>query len=397
MYDFAIVGGGIIGASVAWQLKQRLPDATVVLIEKEPALAAHQSSHNSGVIHAGVYYQPGSLKAEFCRTGNRRTKEFCQEHGIAFEQPGKLLVATTESELPRMQALYERAQVNQIGIEQVDEQALRHREPNIAGVGALFVPSSGIVNFADIARHMARLFQRLGGEVKLGCHVHSVQETPDGVQVHVGYGSLQARHLIACAGLFADRMARAAGISVDFQLVPFRGEYFALRPALNGLVSHLIYPIPDPGLPFLGVHLTRMIDGGITVGPNAVLALAREGYSKSVLDGKDLIEMAGFGGFWRLLAGNVGVGLRELRNSWWRRGYLQEVRKYCPQLTLTDLVPFSAGVRAQTVSTQGELLHDFLIIETENSLHLCNAPSPAATAAIPIGRYIVERALEQAG
>ncbi len=397
MYDFAIIGGGIIGASVAWQLKQRLPDANIVLIEKEPLLAEHQSKHNSGVIHAGVYYEPGSLKAEFCRTGNRSTKEFCREHGIKFEEPGKLLVATNEIQIEHMQALYERAQANQIEIERVDQTELKQREPNIVGLEALFVPSSGIVNFAEIAHRMARLFQGLGGQVKLGCRVLRVDEASDGVTIHVSHGSLRARRLIACAGLFADRMALAAGAKADFRLIPFRGEFFQLRPELNRLIKHLIYPIPEPGLPFLGVHLTRTIDGGITVGPNAVLAFAREGYSKTAIDYRDLMEMAAFGGFWRMLKGNLRVGMRELRNSWSQHAYLQEVRQYCPQLTLNDLRPHASGVRAQAVSREGELLHDFLFIETENSLHLCNAPSPAATAALPIGRHIVERALRQAG
>ena len=351
MYDFIIIGGGILGMSTAMQLQRTYPDSRMLLLEKEAAPARHQTGHNSGVIHAGVYYTPGSLKAKFCLAGNRATKAFCDQHGIAYEVPGKLLVATNDLEMQRMQALWERTAANGIEREWLNAEQLREREPNIQGLGGIFVPSSGIVNYAEVTAAMAREFINAGGEIRYGASVTALQERQQEVRVQTSAGDFACRFLLTCAGLMADRVVRMLGIDAGFSICPFRGEYFRLPASHNQIVNHLIYPIPDPSMPFLGVHLTRMIDGSVTVGPNAVLAF--------------------------------------------KRGYLQQVRKYCPSIQLSDLQPHPAGVRAQAVSDAGQLIDDFLFRHSRRSLHVCNAPSPAATSALPIGAHIVAQLGQQ--
>ena len=391
MYDYIIVGGGIIGASTAWQLQQREPDKKILLIEKEQQLACHQTGHNSGVIHAGVYYQPGSLKAKFCKKGVVETINFCRQQGIPYEQCGKLLVATNHVELERMYALFERCQENEIVSELLDKEQLAEREPAITGSGAIFVPDTGIVDYKKVCRAMAQCFQEAGGELALGTSVRDIEENDHNVSLTTSNGVYTTRYLLVCAGLMADRLARLHGIDVGFRIIPFRGEYYRLAPRLNGLLRHLIYPIPEPRLPFLGVHLTRMIDGSITVGPNAVLGWKREGYGKINLNLRDTGDMLLFPGFWKVLAANFSSGLREMKNSLWKRGYLKLAQKYCPQLKPQDLSAHPAGIRAQAVLPDGTLVHDFLFAESPRSLHVCNAPSPAATSAIPIGDYICDR------
>jgi L-2-hydroxyglutarate oxidase len=385
-----VVGGGIVGASTAWQLLRRHPNRKILLLDKEAAPAQHQTARNSGVIHAGVYYTPGSLKARFCREGLEATIAFCRENAIAFEQCGKLLVATDAREDERMVALYHRCRENGIDVELLDAGELRRREPRIRGTGAIFVRSTGIVNYAEVAEAMVRRFRALGGEVRLATELRSLRERHDGIVLETGKGTVGARFLVACAGLMADRVARMAGIAIDFRIVPYRGEYYRLPPARSDIVRHLVYPIPDPQLPFLGVHLTRMIDGSVTVGPNAVQGWKREGYGPVNFSLRDTREMLAFPGFWRALSAHLGAGLGELRDSWWKRGYLRRVQKYCPEIRLSDLQPYPAGVRAQAVLRDGALVHDFLFAESPRSLHVCNAPSPAATSAIPIGGYICD-------
>jgi L-2-hydroxyglutarate oxidase len=393
-YDYLIVGGGIVGISAAWQLLQRYPNKRILVLEKESQYAGHQTGHNSGVIHAGVYYQPGSLKADFCRRGNEATIKFCLEHDIPYEQCGKLLVATNQNEYYLMEKLFERAKENQIEVEWLDRKQLKKREPNISGLGAFFVPQTGIVNYRKITNKMAELFKARGGEVRLGCEVLGLDEKSDGVRVRTYLAEFQTRYLIACSGLMADRLVKMLGIQPDFQIIPFRGEYFQLPPHKNNIINHLIYPIPDPEMPFLGVHLTRMIDGTVTVGPNAVLGFKREGYRKTDVSFRDLKEMATFSGFWKVMQQNLKAGLSEFKNSIFKGVYLELVRKYCPQVTLSDLTPYPAGVRAQAVAKDGTLIHDFLFVDTQRTFHVCNAPSPAATSAIPIGAHIVERVEE---
>lgn len=391
MYDFIIIGGGILGMSTAMQLIRAYPGQRMLLVEKEEGPARHQTGHNSGVIHAGVYYTPGSHKARFCLEGNRATKAFCDEKGIRYEECGKLLVATNDTEMQRMQALWERTEANGLERSWLNADELREREPNITGLGGIFVPSSGIVDYAQVAAAMGREFEAAGGEIRYATAVTGIEERRSEVVVKSRQGEFSTRHLISCSGLMADRVVRMLGLDPGFTICPFRGEYYLLPPEHNRIVNHLIYPIPDPSMPFLGVHLTRMIDGTVTVGPNAVLAWKREGYRKSDISLKDTASMLTNPGILKVLKSNLRPGLVELKNSLFKKGYLEEVRKYCPSLTADDLQPYPAGVRAQAVSKSGKLVDDFLFVNTRRTVNVCNAPSPAATSAIPIGAHIVEK------
>ncbi|MBF4210063.1 L-2-hydroxyglutarate oxidase [Pseudomonas donghuensis] len=391
IYDYCIIGGGIVGLATAMALLERQPGASLLILEKESSLAKHQTGHNSGVIHAGIYYAPGSLKADLCKRGAQATKDFCTEHQIKFEVCGKLLVASTPLEVERMHALYQRSQQNGLKVEQLDAKELQRREPNIIGLGGLFLDTTGIVDYTQVCEAMARVIQRFGGEVQLQTTVRAIVETADKVTISSDDKVWSARQLVACAGLQSDRLATLAGVKIDHQIIPFRGEYFRLPAAKNDIVNHLIYPIPDPELPFLGVHLTRMIDGSVTVGPNAVLGLGRENYRKFSVNWRDVAEYARFPGFWKTLWNNLGSGTAEMKNSLFKSGYLEQCRKYCPSLNVEDLLPYEAGIRAQAVMRDGTLVHDFLFAETPRMVHVCNAPSPAATSAIPIGQMIAER------
>lgn len=391
MYDFCVIGGGIVGVATAARILEERPGSTLLLLEKADQLALHQTGHNSGVIHSGIYYQPGSLKAELCRRGAQATKDFAAAHDIPVDVCGKLLVATDSVELERMNALYERSKINQLDVEVIDGPELRRREPHVTGVGALVVPSTGIVDYRRITEVLADQVRAKGGTVLLGVEVDDIAENSERVQVSGPAGSWTARSLVVCAGLQADRMAKLAGIDIDFRIVPFRGEYYQLPPHRSNLVQQLIYPIPDPELPFLGVHLSPTIDGDLTVGPNAVLGLSREGYKKFSLRGKDVRDIASYPGFYKVARANVRTGAKEVRNSLFKRGYLAECRKYCPELTLADLLPKEAGIRAQAVLRDGTLVHDFMIETTPRSVHVLNAPSPAATSALPIAETIVEK------
>ncbi|NOH24329.1 L-2-hydroxyglutarate oxidase [Vibrio europaeus] len=400
-YDYIVIGGGIVGVSTAWQLQNRYPDKSILLLEKEQQLSSHQTGHNSGVIHAGVYYAPGSLKAEFCKAGVAATIDFCQKHDIKVENCGKLLVATSPIEVERMQALYTRCQQNGIEVELIDQQELKRREPNIVGLGAIVVSATSIVDYRQVTEAMAQEFRQSGGQVRLGTPVGNLQEYSDRVEVSVvsdGQAQLlRGQFLVVCSGLMADRMTKMMGLQTDFQIIPYRGEYYRLAPKYNQIVNHLIYPIPDPDLPFLGVHLTRMIDGSVTVGPNAVQGWKREGYSRINFSFRDVCEMLSFSGFWKVTAKHLKTGLIETKNSWWKAGYLKLVNKYCPKIQVDDLEPYPAGIRAQAVLKDGTLVHDFLFAESPRSLHVCNAPSPAATSSIPIGSYICDKIASKQG
>lgn len=374
--------------STAWHLKKRYRDKKLLLLEKESGLAQHQTGHNSGVLHAGVYYEPGSLKARFCKEGAAASYAFCRQNNIPCQQTGKLLVATSEKERLRLDALFERCLENGLSPEKISPAHLRELEPEIIGKGAILVRETGIVDFAGICREMAQQFRLMGGEIQLGTQVTGIAESPDRVRIQTGKESLNADRLVVCGGLMADRLAAMQGLAKDFRIIPFRGEYFRLCSQKSDVIAHLIYPIPDPALPFLGVHLTKMIDGTVTVGPNAVQGWKREGYGKFNFNFRDSFETLSFPGFWKLSSRHLGRGLREYRNSMWKRGYLEQVRKYCPGITLQDLEPYPAGIRAQAVLRDGTMVDDFLFKETARTLHVCNAPSPAATSAIPIGKYI---------
>ncbi|MEH6910245.1 MAG: L-2-hydroxyglutarate oxidase [Oceanicoccus sp.] len=387
-YDYVIVGGGIVGISTAYQLKQRQPSSSVLIIEKEAHLAGHQTGHNSGVIHAGVYYEPGSLKADFCKRGALATMEFCRKYNIQYRQPGKLLIATNPLELQRMAGLKQRCKDNGITAQSLQAGQLSELEPNIVGLGALHIDQSGIVDYPQMTKVMAEQFQLNGGNLLLRTELLNAIERPDAIELSTSQGTIHAQQLICCAGLMADRITQMLDIKIDFAIVPFRGEYYQLHHRHQNIVKHLIYPIPDPDLPFLGVHLTPMIDGTITAGPNAVLGWKREGYNSVNFSAKDSFELLTFPGFWHLGRRHLASGLREYKNSLYKPGYLKLLRKYCPRLTIDDLTPYPAGVRAQAVMNDGRLVHDFLFAESKRSLHVCNAPSPAATSAIPIGQYI---------
>lgn len=390
-YDICVIGGGIVGLASALKLTKACPGAGLILFEKEESTGLHQTGHNSGVIHSGIYYAPGSFKAELCRKGVEETTGFCKAHNIPYVNCGKLLVAANEAELLRMDQLFARAQANNVEAERLDAAELKRREPNIAGAGAIFVPSTGIVDYKQICRAMADDLRRHGAEIVTKAEVTDIAETADHVTVRAGAREIKARYLVVCGGLQSDRLAQMAGIETDFQIVPFRGEYYQLPPSKSSIVSSLIYPVPDPALPFLGIHLTRMIDGSITVGPNAVLGWSREGYPKFSFSLRDTASFLRFPGFWRVMRTHWKSGIVEMRNSLFKSRYLEECRKYCPSLQLSDLLPYDAGIRAQAVLRDGTLVHDFLFKETPRMLHVCNAPSPAATAALPIGSMIAGR------
>lgn len=396
IHDFCVIGGGIVGLATAMSILEKRPDASLVLLEKETSFGFHQTGHNSGVIHAGIYYEPGSLKARLCRAGLAATKAFCDEHGIRYETTGKLIVATSDMEQKRIDALFDRATANGLTLQRIGAAELRELEPAITGVGALLSPETAIVDFRQVAARMADIIRAKGAVIETGTAVDAIRESGEAVEIGAGDRRWQARKLVVCAGAQADRMARLAGLGIDFRIVPFRGEYYQLPAARNDIIKHLIYPAPDPALPFLGIHLTRMIDGSVTVGPNAVIGFAREGYPKFSFRLGDTLDFATFPGFWKLVAKNRKSAVQELWNSAWKRGYLEECRKYCPSLELADLQPYRAGIRAQAVSADGKAMHDFHFVGTDRMLHVCNAPSPAATSSIPIAAMIADRLLGSA-
>ena len=394
-YDFLLIGAGILGLSTARELQQRYPGSRVCVVEKEQVPAYHQTGHNSGVIHAGVYYTPGSLKARFCFEGNRAIKSFCREHRIEFDECGKLLVATNLTEVERMQALIERSKQNGLTIDVLDHKQLVEAEPNISGLSAIRVPSTGIVSYSAICHKLAELIKSDGGEILYGSHVDDLTESDNDVIVRSNARRITTRKLIGCGGVMADRLVRSLGGTPDFQIIPFRGDYYRLAAHHNQIIRHLIYPIPDPALPFLGVHLTRMIDGSVTVGPNAVVNFSREGYSRFAFDSGDALEMVRFPGFRRVVWKNLSAAMQELKKGLWKPSFLKEVQKYSPGVQLGDLQPYPPGIRAQAVSADGRLVDDFLFYHTGNSLIVCNAPSPAATSCFPIARHIVDQLSDQ--
>jgi L-2-hydroxyglutarate oxidase len=393
IYDFGIIGAGIVGLATAREILRARPGASLVLLDKEREIAHHQTGHNSGVVHAGIYYAPGSLKAKLCREGADATKAFCAEHGIPVETCGKLLVATNDIECTRLDALYKRSIENNVEVERISSKELTRREPNIEGRAALFVPTTAIVDYKSISVVLARTIEASGGAIELGERVEAIREHADGVEISSAGRTFHVKQLVACAGLQSDRLAKLAGAHIDHRIVPFRGEFYTLPKSRAGLVTSLIYPVPNPDLPFVGIHLTKTIAGDIIVGPNAVLGLAREGYPKLSVNLRDVAEFLAFPGFWRTIGTHLGPGLAEMRDSLWKRGYLAQCRKYCPSLTLDDLGATRVGIRAQAVLRDGTLVHDFLFAETPRMLHVCNAPSPAATSAIPIARMITEKVL----
>ncbi|UTR11938.1 L-2-hydroxyglutarate oxidase [Evansella sp. LMS18] len=392
MYDYTIIGGGIVGLSVGMALYERFPDAKVAVIEKENQLAAHQTGRNSGVIHSGIYYKPGSFKAKFARKGSQSMTEFCRTHDIEHDICGKVIVATTQEELPLMDNLYERGLQNGLAIRKIDMGELKEIEPHVNGLGAIHVPMAGIVNYAQVSEAFANIIQKNGGEIKLGEKVENITETDDGAVIETNNGTIRTKMLINCAGLHSDRIARLTGYHTDMSIVPFRGEYFKLKPEKRGLVKNLIYPVPNPKFPFLGVHFTRMIGGEVDAGPNAVLSFKREGYKKSDFNMQDFTEVMRYPGFWKLASKYMKEGMDEMVRSVSKKMFVKSLQNLIPEITEDDLVPGPAGVRAQALKADGGLVDDFHIIQGKRSIHVCNAPSPAATASIEIGKYVVEKA-----
>lgn len=391
--DVAVVGGGIVGLATAHQLLVRFRGLRVVVLEKEAEVASHQTGRNSGVIHSGIYYRPGSLKARICREGARLLVDFCRAHGIAYEICGKVIIATDETELPRLQALYEQGTTNEVrGLTLIGPDRLREIEPHATGLRALYVPGAGIVDFRGVSRALAREVGERGGEIRTGCRVLRLTQRDDGWVLRTTRGEVSAGYVVTCAGLHADRLAAAAGAAADMQIVPFRGEYYELVPSRRDLVRHLIYPVPDPSLPFLGVHLTRGIDGGVHAGPNAVLALKREGYRKTDVSLNDVGELVRFPGFWAMARRYWRVGIEEAHRSLSKRAFVRALQRLVPEIREADLVPAASGVRAQAVDRDGRLLSDFDIVQQLRAIHVRNAPSPAATASLAIGQAVAEMA-----
>tara|TARA_A100001011_G_scaffold378087_1_gene442484 strand:+ start:104 stop:1291 length:1188 start_codon:yes stop_codon:yes gene_type:complete len=389
-YDYIIIGSGIVGLSTAYNLLQKNKKLKVLILEKEDKIAYHQTGHNSGVIHAGVYYKPGSLKSKFCKMGVDATVKFCTKYQIPYEQCGKLIVATNKDELTKMFDLEERCKLNGLKTKILNKKELIEIEPNILGLGALKVYDSGITDYTAISKKISELIKEYNGKIIFKSEVISINEKNKFVEVKTSKQTFNTKKLIACAGLQSDRIAKMSGLKINFQIIPFRGDYYKINKRLNNIVKHLIYPIPDPRYSFLGVHLTRMIDGSITVGPNAALNISRENYDKFNFNFKDLIETLKFQGFWKFILPNFKAGIDETYSSISKRYYLKLCQKYCPKLELSDLEYHPSGIRAQAVSNKGELIHDFMIERTNRTIHVCNAPSPAATSAFPIGKYISE-------
>jgi L-2-hydroxyglutarate oxidase len=384
-----IVGGGIVGLATALKLGRRLPGLAITILEKEDAVARHQTGNNSGVLHCGLYYKPGSVKARLAVSGIQEMIEFCREHNVPHEVCGKLVVAADESELPRLQALHERGRQNGLqGLQLLKPEEMREIEPHVGGVAALRVPQEGIVDYPSVCGVVLKKIQAQGGRVVTGAKVFGLRPTASGWLVRTTAGEFPADYLVTCAGLHSDRVSELAGERREVRVVPFRGEYYKIKPDRQFLVRHLIYPVPDPQFPFLGVHFTRLIEGGIEAGPNAVLAFAREGYRKSDINLRDLADALGFSGLWRFLGRHQRMCWEELKRSFSKRLFCQALQRLVPEIRQDDLESGGAGVRAQAMSPDGTLVQDFHFVRRENALHVLNAPSPAATASLAIGEEI---------
>ncbi len=394
--DLLIIGGGIVGLATALEAVTRFPDLRVVVLEKENQVAAHQTGHNSGVIHSGLYYRPGSLKARNCVAGAASMKRFCREHEIRFEECGKLVVATSAEEVPRLEQLHQRGITNGLeGLRMLSREEFREIEPHCDGVSALHVPSTGIVDYVAVAQKYAELITRAGGEIILRAKVTGLRHEGSTNVVESTAGAFSATHVINCAGLYSDHIAKLAGVAIDLQIVPFRGEYYEVREERRGLVKNLIYPVPDPRFPFLGVHFTRRVNGSVEAGPNALLAFRREGYNGAGPELSEAVEMLRFEGFWRMAGRYWRKGAEEQYRSLVKSAFAAALQKMIPELTEQDLAPGGSGVRAQAVDPQGNLVDDFHFVHAPGMIHVCNVPSPAATASLEIGREVVDSMVQR--
>ncbi len=394
--DVAVVGGGIVGLATAWQWLQQRPDTRVIVLEKEPQVATHQSSRNSGVIHSGIYYRPGSLRAQNCRRGYALLLSFCQQQGLPYEICGKIIVATTAEELSRLETIYQRGLANGLtGLRRLGPEEAREIEPHVRAVGALWVPQTGITDYGAVARKLADLIENAGGVILRGTRVQQLQQHAEGVRLRADCWEGIAQRVVTCAGLYADHVARSSGLHPEVRILPFRGEYYELVPERTHLVRNLIYPVPHPHFPFLGVHFTRNINGGVEAGPNAVLAFRREGYHRWEVHVGELAEILAFPGFRQLAWRYWRDGWAEVLRSFSKKHFVRALQRLVPELCSEDVVPTRSGVRAMACTPQGELYDDFLFVEMPRILHVCNAPSPAATASLAIGETIVKRLLQQ--
>lgn len=389
--DILIIGGGIVGLATAYRLMNRFPDKSISILEKEAELGFHQTGHNSGVLHTGIYYKPGSLKAINCRAGKQAMEEFCTEHGIDFEICGKVIVATDELEIPRMQGIYERGQQNGVSCRLISAEECQEIEPHANAVAAIHVPEAGIVNFKQVCRKLGELIEAAGNQVLTSTRLTGLQRRDQETIAETNRGEFKTTLLVNCGGLHSDRITRMSGQKPAAMIVPFRGEYYELKPKKHYLCKSLIYPVPDPQYPFLGVHFTRMIDGGVECGPNAVLAFAREGYSKYHINPADLIESVTYPGFLHMTRQHWRMGLGELWRSYNKSAFVKALQRLMPEITVDDLTPCSAGIRAQAITPKGGLVDDFLIQESEAVVNVNNAPSPAATASLNIGTLIADK------
>jgi len=388
MVDVTIIGGGIVGLAAAHELLKQKPSLKVILLEKEPQVGQHQTGHNSGVIHSGIYYKPGSLKAINCRRGIELLLEFCNHYDISYDMCGKVIVATTEKELNTLGMLHVRGRENGIsGLKMLSAPELLEYEPHAAGLSALYCPETGIIDYLQVCRQFSANIQEKG-EVAAGAAVVSIEERPDGITIATETGEYETRFLINCAGLFSDQVAELAGARRQVRIIPFRGEYFMLKEQARHLVKNLIYPVPDPRYPFLGVHFTRTISGGIEAGPNAVLAWAREGYKKTDIDVKEMWDYLSYGGFWRMAGKYWTTALGEYYRSFFKGAFVNALQKLVPEITADDISTSPAGVRAQALAPDGGLVDDFVINDTGTMIHVINAPSPAATSSLAIGEHI---------
>ena len=388
-HDITIIGGGIVGLATGMLIAERSPGTKLLVVEKEADWASHQTGRNSGVIHSGIYYKPGSYKARFAKSGSRSMVDFCRRHELPVEVCGKIIVATSPEELPRLEALHQRGLANGLTVTRLAAEEVGELEPHVRCLAGLHVPSTGITDYALICRTYARLIAEKGNELRLGTEVTGLQEVGDGYRIKTRQGEIETRYLINCAGLHSDRVARMGDADPQARIIPFRGEYYELTPQRRHLVKNLIYPVPNPEFPFLGVHFTRMIDGSIHAGPNAVLSLKREGYHKTDVSLRDVAEVFSYPGFWRLAGRHLQEGFGEMVRSWSKAAFVKSLQRMIPELTADDIAPSPAGVRAQALTPSGDLVDDFLLIRKAHAMHVCNAPSPAATASLEIAREIV--------
>ena len=388
-YDYAVIGGGIVGLSTAMQLAQQYPRARILMLEKEASPALHQTGRNSGVIHSGIYYKPGSYKARFARAGSSSMVDFCQEHDIPHEVCGKVIVATQEKERQGLDNLFQRGRENGLPVSKISPQELNEIEPHVRCVAGIHVPTTGITNYRNVSQKYLELFLQQGGQAMFENEVRQIIDRGRTHLIETTRGEFEAKFLVNCAGLYSDRITRLAGKDPGIKIVPFRGEYYQLAPSKRHLVKTLIYPVPNPDFPFLGVHFTRMIDGSVHCGPNAVLAFKREGYKKTDFNLRDFCETMSYRGFWRLARKNFGEGMKEIYRSVSKAAFVHSLQQLIPEVEAADLLPCEAGVRAQALLNDGRLVDDFLIVRGQNALHVCNAPSPGATASLEIGKAIV--------